>query len=456
MDKENRVEMLWEKETIKGERVFAKLRSKNEQKSFSEAFVEKVIECTLKKCIAKNNSLALKSRQQGNELFRNGLYKEAIGVFNQTLPYVENGTEDLGICYANRSACFFKMKQYKLCLADIALAKKNKYPARLMPKLENRKIECEKLLAADGDDSAKQLEPTLSFDADEKMPCFAKGLDVKFSENYGNHIVTNRALEIGQTVIVERAFVFKATDTFYLHCENCFSRTTNLILCENCVNAVFCSQKCCRAANEKYHDVLCDLLFLCNGEPMQVLLLQSIVVAVRTFSTLAALMAAIEEYRNSQDGIDFDDPAKRAYFQFFNLRTNMDKMSAHERNEMMGKAMQVVEMIRTHSRMEPMFRTRKLAQFLSHLALHRHQGMHTRNVVWHRHRGVQQPDKTFMCSECLPNIFERSGHLQSPPSNQKRRTNLHFVPVNGIFHFRLQSKFVFLEHSVFIAGNQSN
>lgn len=342
--KENCVKMLWQKETIKGELVYAKLMSRKERKSFSEEFFDKILEKEFEKLfVKKGNVLALKSRKQGNGLFATGEYHAAVGVYNHTLAYTENGTEDLGFCYANRSACFLKLKEYKLCLADVELAKKNNYPARLMPKLEKRKTECLRLLAIHGDVNAQRAEPKLSFEADPKIPCFANCLEVKFSEKFGNHVTTNRNLQIGQTVIVERAFVFEATDKFYLHCENCLRRDTNLIPCENCVIAMFCSEECRHAANEKFHNVLCEIQGLFE-EPHQQLLLQSIIIAIRTFSTVEALMVAVEQLtaKNGND-VHFDGPAKRQYSQFFKLRTNVDRLSVHERNEIKKEAMKVVE-----------------------------------------------------------------------------------------------------------------
>lgn len=365
--------MLWQKERVKGELVYAKLMNKKEEKAFTEEFAEKFIEISMEKLLVKkkNHSLALKSREQANGLFACGQYREAIGVYNHTLMYTANDSEDLGICFANRSACFLKLNEYASCLIDIDLAKKNKYPARLMPKLERRRIECEKQLAANGDVNSQRTEPILSFKADGKIPCFANGLELKFSEKYGNHITTKRDLDIGQTVIIEKAFVFEATDTFYLHCENCLKRTTNLIPCNGCVIAMFCSDECRETANDKFHDVLCDIQHQCEKSPQQVLLLQSIIIAIRTFSTADALMAAIETFR-VQDGneANLDDPAQRAYFQFFKMRTNMDKFSAHEKKEILKKAMEVIAIMKTSTDLVPIFRTRKMMQFLSHLALH--------------------------------------------------------------------------------------
>lgn len=236
--------------------------------------------------------------------------------------------------------------------------------------------------------------------------------------------MTNRDLDIGQTVIAERSIFFGALTKNSEFCENCLKRTANMIPCKNCVIAMFCSEECRIVANERFHDVLCNTENSC-GDPIQQMLLQSIIIAIKTFSTVAALMAAVEKFR-TQNGteINFHDPAKRNYIKFFKLRTNMDKLSAHERNEIMMKAMEVVEIIKTRSSVQSMFRPTKMAQFLSHLALH-HMYILTCNVYEASHivfpayesmLGVKQsaPETLFgiglvpyssqMNHSCAPNI----------------------------------------------------
>lgn len=322
--------MLWQKELINGELVYGQLLTKDIQKSISENFSAKMQFCKSALSAKKSDLLTQQIRRGGNEFFSHGHFSEAVRWYNRAIAAAENNSEDLGICYANRSACLLKLKQYAKCLADIELAKKNKYPVRLMPKLEHRKVECEKLLATDTDVDSQRSEPKLSFEADLKIPCFANGLEVKNSPKYGNHITTNRNLEIGQTVIVERAFLFDTE--FDMYCQNCQKCTPHLIPCKKCVSSLFCSEECRIAADEKFHDIFCDLGIICDIKCYK-FVLKSIILAIRTFSTIETLMEAVENFR-TQNGTEiyFDDPAKRDYFQFFELHTNVDMRPAHEQN----------------------------------------------------------------------------------------------------------------------------
>lgn len=255
-----------------------------------------------------------------------------------------------------------------------------------MAKMERRKIEC----AANGNVDLQRSEPKLSIETDSKIPCFVKGLEVKNSKKYGNHIMTNRDLEIGQTVIVERALCYIDTESHT--CANCYKRKANLFPCKTCThtNSIFCSESCHTTANEKFHNVFCkiELLFkLVN----QNLLLKSIIVAIKTFSTVEALMIAVENIL-AQNGteIDFGDPAKRAYFQFFKLHTNMDAKLAVEKNDLKQKTMEVVEAICCLSSIKEMFQSTKMKQFLSHLALH-HMHIIESNVSNNASHGISYP-----------------------------------------------------------------
>lgn len=362
--------MLWEKEEIKGEIVYAKLMDKNEQKIFLKECSAKLNLFGLSKAfLRKRDFVAQESRltainySRAVNLKKRLLFTTRLWILRKiTLP-----TWDFAMRIVQ--LCFLRLKQYALCLADIERAKRNNYPARLISKLETRRIECEELLTANGDAGLQREEPKLSFEADQKIPCFAEGLEMKFSEDHRNHITTNRDFDIGQTVIVERALFFGSLSVCEC-CENCLKRNVNLIPCENCNIAMFCSEECRDAANERFHDALCNTENSC-GKPMQQLLLQSLIIAIKTFSTAAALMNAVEKFRTlNSNEISFDDQEKRDYFQFFKIRTNVHKFTAERKNELMRNAMEVVEIIKSVSSVQSMFRSTKMAQFLSHLAVH--------------------------------------------------------------------------------------
>lgn len=360
--------MLWQKESIDGELVYANLMSSEEHKAFSDDFSRKVVQAAVNTVFSQKCSLMSRQhRSEGNNLYEKTQFEEAILLYNNAIMAAKNESEELGIAYANRSACFLKLKEYALCLGDIELAKKNKYPARLMPKLESRKVECVNLLTANGEGDFQREEPILSFKADPNIPCFANCLEENFSEKYGNHIKTKCALEISQTIIIERAFSY--SDAGHHFCEYCYKKKANLIPCERCVTTMFCSEECRNVANEKFHDVLCEIEIILDFE-VQNVLIKSIIAAIKMFPSVEALMDTVEMFR-AVDGnkISFVDLSKREYFQFFKLHSNIDAKSAFERDRLKQIAMAVFEVLR-HSKIREIFQSARTAQFLSHLVLH--------------------------------------------------------------------------------------
>lgn len=358
--------MLWEKELVEGELVYVDLMDVSERKKFITDYVKKESEMKFMTSVAKSTTWTQEDRKYGNDLFASGHFDEAISIYNCALRTAPNGSEDLGLAYANRSACFFKMKEYALCLGDIELAKANNYPVRLMPKLAHRETECSRLLAANGNGELEPTEPRLSFEADQKISCFVNGLEVKYSKKYGKHIVTNRTLDIGQTVIIEQAFIQNVAAAWA--CWNCCKRKANLIPSEKSITVMYCSKECRDA--DTLEDVLNSSTPTC-GRECQILLIKSIWIAIKAFSTVTALMAAVDRFRAVKGtGIPYTDPAKRDYFQFFQLHVDLSKKSTSERNALKHYAMEVVEALARASVLRDSLRSAKIKRFLWHLALH--------------------------------------------------------------------------------------
>lgn len=191
-----------------------------------------------------------------------------------------------------------QLKKYALRLSDIKLAKKNGYPTRLWPNLDERKAKCLKLIENGDNKEPCRVEATLSFPPDEQIPCFANGILMSRSSNGDSHVVTKRNLEIGQTIIIEEPFEMVSETPFnYRQCSNCFKTDANLIPCPNCTRVMFCSQDCFDAGHEKFHNIECDINYrFIVWDPSQRLVFRTILTAIRKFGTIEALMAAIESF----------------------------------------------------------------------------------------------------------------------------------------------------------------
>lgn len=246
--------MLWQKESSASNAMYIDLllASKNEtnRNSDSKQQTKNIPAATLG---AKNNDLSYEYRQKGNQKYLEEDYTEAIVLFNKSLCYAENGTELVGLAYANRSLCYFQLEMYKKCLADIELAKRNHYPENLMGKLNKRKINCMEQMAT-ADNQTEDRQPKLDFDPNEKFPCLADVVDIRKNSKYGRHIVATKDIAIGNVIIVEKSCVSELFDDKYMVCNNCCKENQNFIPCTKCANALFCAE--CMGTG--FHAISCN------------------------------------------------------------------------------------------------------------------------------------------------------------------------------------------------------
>ncbi|XP_066491945.1 SET and MYND domain-containing protein 4 [Tiliqua scincoides] len=93
-------------------------------------------------CVKKDPRLALSYKEKGNERFQKKAYRSAAALYSKALSHTEIGSPEMAVCYANRSAAFFYLGQFEVCLEDIGRAQVEGYPNRLYPKILRRKAEC--------------------------------------------------------------------------------------------------------------------------------------------------------------------------------------------------------------------------------------------------------------------------------------------------------------------------
>ena len=91
------------------------------------------------KCSKEANRL----KEEGNKLFVAGKLEQSLERYNRALLLVEHqASPDLSLIIANRSAVFFKLKEYLHCLEDISVALVLNYPSDLAYKLQDRRARC--------------------------------------------------------------------------------------------------------------------------------------------------------------------------------------------------------------------------------------------------------------------------------------------------------------------------
>ena len=116
--------VLWKKQSSSsGDACYIDLLSETEQENARDELAKSMCEGT-----NKDDDISIDLRMEGNQRFKQQKWTEAMELYNRSLRYAPDGSENISLSYANRSSCFFHMEKYDQCLADIELARKANYP----------------------------------------------------------------------------------------------------------------------------------------------------------------------------------------------------------------------------------------------------------------------------------------------------------------------------------------
>lgn len=172
----------------------------------------------------KSTDKAETSRSEGNKLYIERNFFDALVKYNESLCHAAGGSEAVGLAFANRSAVYFEMKLHEKCLKNIELAKTNGYPEENFPILEKRAEKC--IEQSKSGMSAQEDENPFEFfklthAPNEKLPFVAKCLELQKSDTFGRYITTNRDLSVGDIVAIEKPhFMVVKSDARYESCQS--------------------------------------------------------------------------------------------------------------------------------------------------------------------------------------------------------------------------------------------
>lgn len=313
-------------------------------------------------CKQKNNERSLSARTAGNsKLFQND-YEGALQMYNESVRFAQD-SEHLSLAYANRSYCFMKIDLFDRCMTDIQNALNNHYPEHLVPKLIKRKQIC--LLKLTKRKHLSYVKPELSYDSNLNLQCFASVLKVEVSEKFGRLIKAECDIRIGETLSVEKAYVRVATAN---ECYNCTEKKSNFVPCPNCVDVMFCSEKC---AQDVFHTVECNVVFHSDeslGVKSSSFVLRSIMTGISTFSTIEEMMHFVNCQLNDPEAISqsLATPESR-YRSFFNL-SSFGKIR-YVRDQASSIFLGMMHSKRLFTKFETLEKQRFLAHLICHHAL---------------------------------------------------------------------------------------
>ncbi|KAJ6635795.1 SET and MYND domain-containing protein 4 [Pseudolycoriella hygida] len=220
---------------------------------------------------AKSDKRSGELRADGNVFYIKRQFFDALLKYNESLCYAEVDTENAGLVYANRSAVYFEMKLFDKAIKNIELAKLHKYPEKNFEILDRRATKCNEMKGDRDTTSDPWNLFKLTYPANKAVPFIADCLELKESEKYGRHIITNKPLKVGDVVSIETPFcsVLLSESKFvevppaniYQRCSNCLQDSTlDLIPCSTCTKAMFCSQECLETSYKRYHRYECPVM----------------------------------------------------------------------------------------------------------------------------------------------------------------------------------------------------
>ncbi|KAG8590182.1 hypothetical protein GDO81_006670 [Engystomops pustulosus] len=228
--------------------------------------------------VGKEPRAVLFYKEEGNKRFGRKQYTAAAVLYSKGISHGIPGTEELALCFANRSAVLFHLGHYSACLEDIDRAQENGYPQRLLSKILQRQESClQKLKQCDTSNTKSHKTERNQEKVTENplLPNASRSLKLKFSTSKGRHLVASEDIAQGELLICEEAYVtviIPDRETFTkkstwdlsvslcdLYCHHCLQRAAAPIPCPHCSIAKYCTSQCMDQAWSYYHCIECSL-----------------------------------------------------------------------------------------------------------------------------------------------------------------------------------------------------
>ena len=186
----------------------------------------------------KSNLKAKEYREIGNELYQASKFFDALEMYNKSLCHAIPMSDDFASAFGNRSAVYFEMKEYEVCVENIEMAFFTGYPRNKLEKLRQRFEKCQAGMKITKDKAENDIKNffKLSHPANKKIPYIIDCIELKESKEYGRYLITTRKLNAGDIIAIEKPFFkYISNDARFTHCANCLkSEKLNLLPCNNC------------------------------------------------------------------------------------------------------------------------------------------------------------------------------------------------------------------------------
>lgn len=264
-------------------------------------------------CEPKNNEKSTEFRNEGNKYYKKSTVKDillALRLYNKSICFAKENSEELSMAYSNRSAAFFSIEEYEICLENIEMSRRNGiFSQNLTEKLMKRETRCqEKLISKNQSVSKYPIEPKLSYPCHSTIPFIAECLELRNNGQYGRHIITNRDLKVGDIVAIEEPFcTIVPNSKRYERCEHCFAENSmNLVPCKGCTLTMFCNEKCYQQAYELYHKFECNVIDYIDkklSDRLDFIPMRMTLCAIAMFPTVSDLISFLNDSEGKNNNV---------------------------------------------------------------------------------------------------------------------------------------------------------
>jgi SET and MYND domain-containing protein 4 len=189
----------------------------------------------------KSSQKAQEFREIGNKYYAAKKFYNAVLNYNKAICYAEEGSLEIGLSYGNRSAVYFEIGEYDLCLANIKLALVQAYPQEHIEKIRDREQKCKSKM---NNPETKVNFCVLSREPNRMLPFIVECLKIKEDERFGRCVVATKDIKAGEILAIESPFFTLFSEQpracYYDRCYNCVSSNMlNLFPCDHCPKGKF-------------------------------------------------------------------------------------------------------------------------------------------------------------------------------------------------------------------------
>lgn len=305
--------------------------------------------------ISKDCELSTKARLEGNKLYglkshSSELHGEIFHLYTKSIALAPNNSEELALGYSNRSVLLLHLKKYAESLQDIERSLFIATSIFLKVKLLCRKVEvltalgcpdnqvtfqdalkyfrripgnhedktnlnkvinrANIILSVNQKISSPVKDISSAFDnALSKKEKMSSGIEVKYSEKFGRHLIATQTYKPGDIVTIEKPYAACSNlEMPYFYCYHCLNFAQTGIACNFCSWCIFCSENCRKEAWKKYHDIECIIApyaknVLKKTHNQLWLGVKILIMAVKEAGSIAKLKSELEDIDNNFKGI---------------------------------------------------------------------------------------------------------------------------------------------------------